>query len=819
MWSRLAKARQRLQGRLARRGISLGAVLTAAAIAEGEAPVAVASQLAEPAIQAALEYAAGKSIASGLVSSKVLGLANGRMASMFMIKVKLAVAIVVASAGITSAGLLAHQGFPSKGPHEAHEAPEQQQAGQQAKLPNIVEQKAAPGQDSNGDKLPAGALVRLGADRFRRDGGDSGVVAFSANGRLAFSADGSSLYAAGMTDGTIHAWDINTGKETRKLKIFEDRLTPRNTLVVSPDGTLVASRTNENMTIWSVPLAKQIRQIELPSRRPNQEVVFTPDGKSVAYLSGEDGNNKVSFLELSTGKLHQVKLQMRPPGLAQPALRPQAAARGGRQGNAQANLSRLFHLDFSPDGQVIVCHGMNGPAQFWDINGAPLTNFPTDAQRCAFSPDGRTLLVGRQTSVYLWDVTAGKQLAELPGMRNNAAVAFSPDGKTVAVASMMSVVLWDTATVKQIHSLGGLGRSSNTAIRLLRFSPDSKTLVGAGGETVIRVWDVATGKEREPEVGHRGAVTDIVFAPDGNTLATTAHTDPYVGLWQADSGKALRLFMGGFRSGSLHFSSAGSSLLAAGPSVSIWDPASGKERQQLSFPRDPRDRPGFAQSIESIAILPDATTVRALRIRNPRLLPGVDEAPGQDSNLALVASWDMATGKEIAHREDPIEPDSQWVLSPDGHLRASFRSGRFSKVHEASTGKLVTTWDGQCEFLWTVAFSPDTQKLAGLCHQGYERPLTLIVWDLSTGKEIRRILTEMKAPGPYASRISCRCPGLFARWHDFGHRRRKLAASSSGIWPLARKWAASEATTERSLHWPSMPKDAAWPAAWPTARP
>jgi RNA polymerase sigma factor (sigma-70 family) len=748
VWSRLAEARQRLQGRLARRGISLSAVLTAATIADGEAPAAVAARLAEPAILAALEYAAGKPIAAGLVSSKVIGLANGRMASMLITKVKFTVAVVVASAGITSAGLLAHQGFPSKAPEEARETPELQQADQQAKPSNVAEQKAVPGQDSNGDKLPAGALVRLGADRFRRDGGDSGVVAFSANGRLAFSADGSSLYAAGMRDGMIHAWDVNTGKETRKLSVFEDRQTPRNSLAISPDGKLVGAFANENLTIWSVLLARQTRQIKLPSRRPDREVVFTPDNKSVAFLSGEDGNSEVSFVDLNTGKIHQIQLQARPPSPPQPELRPQAAARRGRQGNAAANLSRLFHLDFSPDGQVIFCKTMNGPVQFWNSTGVPLTNYPTDAQRCAFSPDGRTLLVGKQMGVYLWDLAAGKQLAELPGMRTHAAVAFSPDGKTVAASSMMSVVLWDTTTAKQLHTIGGLGRSSNTTIHLLRFSPDSKTLVGAGGETVIRVWDVATGKEREADIGHRGAITDIIFAPDGNSLATSAHADPNVRLWQANSGKALQFFLGGFKAGSLHFSSDGSSLLATGPSVFIWDPANGKEQQRLSFPRDPRDRPGIMQSIESIAILPDGVTVRALRIRNPRLLPRGEQPPGQDSNLALVASWDMATGREIAHREDPIEPDSQWVLSSDGRLRASFHSGRFSKVHEASTGKLVTTLDGQCEFLWTVAFSPDTQKLAGLCHQGYERPLTLIVWDLSTGKEIRRILTEMKAPGP-----------------------------------------------------------------------
>ncbi len=749
VWSRLAKARQRLQGRLARRGISLSAVLTAAAIVDGEAPAAVVSRLAQSVIQAAVQYAAGKSLMGGMLSTKVLGLANGRMAGMFLTKVKITVAVVIASAGIMSAGLFAHRGFAGSSSDEKP-VQEQKPAVQQASQLKIAEQNRATGADSNGDPLPAGALARLGADRFRRDAGDSGLVALSAQGRLAFSADGNSLYAAGNMDGMVHAWDVTTGKERQRLRVFENRQIRGSSMAISPEGNLVAAVANGNIAVWNAALARQIRQVMLPLKRPDTELVFLPDGKSVAFLGGATGNNEISFLELSTGKLHQLRLQLRPQAPLGPDLPPQVAGRRGRLGNPQANMMRLFDLNFSPDGKIIACKSMNGSVQFWDLTGAPLTNFPTDAQQYAFGPDGRTLAFGNRTGVSLWDLTAGKQLAVLSGMRNQAALAFSPDGKKVAVSSMMSVVLWDTATAKQMITIGGLGRSSDTTIRLLRFSPDSKTLAGAGGESVIRVWDVATGKERDAEVGHRGAVTDIVFAPDGMCLATTAHTDPYLRLWQAESGKALQVFTGGFRMHSPHFSADGRTLLVAGPSVFVWDTASGKEMQRLNFPKDPGDQRAMMQHIESIALSPDHASVTALRIYNARLSPrGRGQVPAADGDRSIVATWDPVTGKEVARREDSIELDSQWVLSPDGRLRASFQSGPFSKINEANSGKLVATLDAQCELLWTVAFSSDSKKLAGLCHQGYELPLTVVVWDLSTGKEIRRILTAMNEPGPF----------------------------------------------------------------------
>ncbi len=750
VWSRLAKARQRLQGRLARRGISLSAVLTAATIADGEATATVAARLAEPAIQAALQYASGKSISGGPLSAKVLGLANGRLASMFLTKVKITLAIVIASAGITSAGLLAYQEVSGKAPQDTLE---QQPVAPLAEQTKPAGQKEQAGPNPNLDALPAGALVRLGADRFRRDASESGFMALSASGTLAFSADGTTLVAAGLMDGMIHSWDAQTGKETRKFEVSEDRPMAERGLAISPDGRLAATTADQKATIWSVPLAKQIRQLNLPSRRRNQEIVFTPDCKSVAFLSDEIGNPEVQFLDVETGKLRATRLQIQPQGPARAGALPGGAARRGPRGNPQANMSRLFDLNFSPDGRVIVCKTLNGPAQFFDSTGTPLPNYPTDARDYAFAPDGRSLVVGKQGGVYLWDLTAGKPSTELPGMRNHAAVAFSPDGKIVAVSSISSVVLWNTATAKQLHSLGDLGRSSTTTIRLLRFSPNSKTLIGAGGESVIRVWDVATGKERESEIGHRGPITDVVFAPDNKSLATIAHTDPHVRLWQADSGKPLQVYMGGLRTRGLRFFADGRKLAAADRSVHIWDVASGKELQEFTIPKDPRTGAAILQTIESIAVVPGEAALTALRTYDPRLSGRMaGEAPAPDGSSTFVVSWDMATGKEIARREDPIEPDSQWVLSPDGRLRASFSfqpgQGQFSKVYETSSGKLIATLDGQCDSISVLAFSSDVQKLAGICQQGPERPMTLVVWDLATSKEIRRMMTDMNAPGP-----------------------------------------------------------------------
>jgi RNA polymerase sigma factor (sigma-70 family) len=112
--SRVARARQRLQAQLARRGIKLAALLAALCVAEGVGKAAVPAALCQTVIRNGLVVAAGGS-AAGTIPPHVAALATGVRKAMFLHNAKFAV-LVLFAAGlfVAGAGALTHQALKAE---------------------------------------------------------------------------------------------------------------------------------------------------------------------------------------------------------------------------------------------------------------------------------------------------------------------------------------------------------------------------------------------------------------------------------------------------------------------------------------------------------------------------------------------------------------------------------------------------------------------------------------------------------------------------------------------------------------------------------
>ena len=124
---------------------------------------------------------------------------------------------------------------------------------------------------------------------------------------IAFSPDGSTL--ASDTDNTIQLWDAATGQEIETKKLFWVDIGGHftadiNSIAFSPDGQMIAGGINERETIciWNAATGEQRRAIKEDAANALHwvnTVAFSVDGKILASGS-EDGN--LYLWDVATGR-------------------------------------------------------------------------------------------------------------------------------------------------------------------------------------------------------------------------------------------------------------------------------------------------------------------------------------------------------------------------------------------------------------------------------------------------------------------------------------------------------------------------------------
>jgi outer membrane protein assembly factor BamD (BamD/ComL family) len=110
--TRLARARERLRGRLIRHGVTLSAAALSAMLAPDSLAAALPPSLVAPTAKAALGFAAGQAVTA--LSSQAATLAQGVIKTMFVSKLKLMAAVALAVAVLVSGtGTMLLSGAPS----------------------------------------------------------------------------------------------------------------------------------------------------------------------------------------------------------------------------------------------------------------------------------------------------------------------------------------------------------------------------------------------------------------------------------------------------------------------------------------------------------------------------------------------------------------------------------------------------------------------------------------------------------------------------------------------------------------------------------
>lgn len=395
-----------------------------------------------------------------------------------------------------------------------------------------------------------------------------GFAKYVAN--VAMSPDGQSIVSSGRL------WDLSTGS---LLRTFEGMSDSGRGVAISPDGKTVFSQSGDMpLALWDMATGKTVKEIQ--TRNLVDAAAFTPDGKFV--LTGESDK---------TLKLWDISQKSR--GIvAGDIVKGSAAEKAGllpgdvivsidgvamhtwnqfvslvsknpgipltfdvRRGNEtfSANVTPAAVIVEDPDGKKRTI-GRVGIALGSEKSERVFEGHSRAIKSLALSSDGRYAVSATgYEPARLWNVATGKEIrafvtinAILKKVENASLVDISPDGRRVITAGSAynapPIQLWDAESGALIRSFGDASHSTSSWIWDLAFTPDGRFAVAAGGDNLIRLWDVDQGEEVRIFAGHTGAIRSIKVSIDGKRLLS-ASNDGTTRLWDIATGREIAQFV------------------------------------------------------------------------------------------------------------------------------------------------------------------------------------------------------------------------------------------------------------------------------------
>ncbi len=311
-------------------------------------------------------------------------------------------------------------------------------------------------------------------------------------------------------------------------------------------------------------------------------------------------------------------------------------------------------------------------------------------------------------------------------------VAYSPDGKLLATAGMdRTVKLRDPLNGSVLKDLPGI----TEPVRSIVFSPDCKSLLVVAGKG-IKLWDLATNRERAAMPPQSRMITCAAFSPDSSSIAVGG-LGPNVSLWTPSDGKIATLTGKGGWVYSLAFSPDGKSLASGGAfegaaQLIVWNIASG-EKHALKRRVDPGSSSLLPpEDLRTTHFLVGLGTVFSVAFSpDGRLLGGgFGNSPDTGHGEFVARLWDVGTGQERATLTGHDQAVMSLSFSPDGKTLETAGLDATLRLWDVETARSKAVLRGHTSGIVSSAFAPDGQTLATA---SLDR--TVKLWDATPERE------------------------------------------------------------------------------------
>ncbi|MDQ3763531.1 MAG: TIR domain-containing protein [Actinomycetota bacterium] len=317
---------------------------------------------------------------------------------------------------------------------------------------------------SNPEAIRPAMPARQGARGNKRTTGVKTIKARSRVNSVAVHSN-NKWVAVGGFDGAATLWDISTGAEVQRARVFTNSLAY--SVAFSPDGRLLA--------VGDQGVGAQI--VEVPSGR---RVVCVHKGQP--WLKDRDWDLVWSVAFSSDGRF---------------------LGTGGRDGTAriwEVSTGRETAVFSHPGDVLCVAIGGNDHllatgcrestvARIWDINTRTVKHelhHQETVYAVAFSPDGSLLATGSyDKTARLWSTSTGEQITLVQHEDTVKSVAFAPVRSNVWATGSRDT----TAKVLEYPSGVELRQINHEeSVTSVAFSPDGQLLVTGCDEKVVRAW-------------------------------------------------------------------------------------------------------------------------------------------------------------------------------------------------------------------------------------------------------------------------------------------------------------------------------------------